>query len=112
MPGLFASYLEDDRGMRYPKPGGCIGIPEGDGGKTRFTTVTEEYGFVARCGRGEEDGSNVLRIGGGNVDTTWETFNETRDDVVICEMCIKVISTADMNNVPRRSCARDLNEGM
>jgi hypothetical protein len=77
MPELLASYPDDGRGMRYPKPGGCNGIPEVDGGKTRFTTVTDDDVFASRCGRGFDGGSNWLRIGGDSVDTTCEASNES-----------------------------------
>lgn len=54
----------------------------------------------------------MFRIGGDKVDTTCEALNEKWDDVVICDMYIEGTSTVKINNVPRRSCARDLDEGM
>jgi hypothetical protein len=75
-------------------------------------TVTEEDVFAARCGRGEDGGSNVFKTGGDNVDTTCEALNEKWDDVVICEIYIEETSIVKINNVLRRSCARDLDEEM
>ena len=74
--------------------------------------MTEEDVFAARCGRGMDGGSNVFRTGGGNVDTTCEALNAEWDDVVTCEIYIEETLTVKINNVPRRSCARDLDEGM
>jgi hypothetical protein len=77
MPGSFVSYPDDGRGIRYPNPGGCSGVPEEDEGKTRFMTVTEADEFASRCGRGVDDGSNLLSVEVGNADTTCEASNES-----------------------------------
>ena len=77
--------------MRYPKPGGYSGIPEGDEGKTRFTTVTEDDEFASRCGSGVDDGRILLRIGGASADITCEASNEKGDVVVTCGTGIKIL---------------------
>lgn len=54
----------------------------GADGKMRFTTVTEAYGFAARCGSGAEGGRRVVRAGSGSVDTTCVGASDWPDVVV------------------------------
>jgi hypothetical protein len=70
-PNTPSSFPVDERGMRYPNPGGWIF--EGGTGKTRLTTPTVVEGLCVRCGRGE-----VVRreesFRGGMVEMTWEVW--------------------------------------
>lgn len=70
IPGLAESYPVGDLGMRYPKPGGCSGAPEGTGGNTKLTTVTDEEELASRWGRGLDAGRKLFSTGGDNVETT------------------------------------------